>query len=167
MPFLYLQFLYIILNYREITLIKEPNDEPIYGTLPVIGCHISHDPVVAPSYPVPRCSTAPGLCDRLRKSKNNYFYCRWQDSGTMELDGTGSCLDVLPRARHLHLCLQIMRKMQNRTQKISTAKISVLLTLYWPELKNPGFAPIFGERCELTGQFTMVTRTLESHQPGA
>lgn len=64
MPFLYLQFLYIILNYREITLIKEPNDEPIYGTLPVIGCHISHDPVVAPSYPVPRCSTAPGL--RLR-----------------------------------------------------------------------------------------------------
>ena len=65
MPFLYLQFLYIILNYREITLIKEPNDEPIYGTLPVIGCHISHDPVVAPSYPVPRCSTAPGLCLRI------------------------------------------------------------------------------------------------------
>ena len=101
--------------------------------------------------PRPQAYAFAYLDDRLRKSKNNYFYCRWQDSGTMELDGTGSCLDVLPRARHLHLCLKIMRKMQNRTQKISTAKISVLLTLYWPELKNPGFAPIFGQKCELTG----------------
>ena len=69
MPFLYSQFLYIILISREITLIKEHNDEPSYGTLPVMGCQISHDPVVAPTgstqfHDVPRCSTAPGL--RLR-----------------------------------------------------------------------------------------------------
>jgi len=39
--------------------------------------------------PRPQAYAFAYLDDRLRKSKNNYFYCRWQDSGTMELDGTG------------------------------------------------------------------------------
>ena len=39
--------------------------------------------------PRPQAYAFAYLDDRLRKSKNNYFYCRWQDSGTMELDGPG------------------------------------------------------------------------------
>lgn len=158
MPFLYLQFLYMILNSREITLIKEHNDEPSYGTLPVIGCQISHDPVVAPTgstqfHDVPRCSTAPGLRLRifgrsLKEVQEQLLLLslagqRHDGTGwnSMELDpGSGR---ASPSSTQLHLCLQIMRKMQNWTQKISTAKISVLLYNCFLAAEKPWIRPNF------------------------
>ena len=77
------------------------------------------DPVVAPSFcppeARPQAYAFAYLDDRLKKSKNNYFYCRWKDAGNWRWNWT--CFPELDTKCRMH----------HRTQKISTARKTTIL----------------------------------------